>query len=266
MLAMGHDALGPVARALQLLRALAEADRAQSATELAGQVGLPSSTAHRLLQLLREHGMVELDPVTRRYRPGLEYYRLGALVVAKQPVAETARPFMTEVAETVNESCLLGLYLPQVHKMMFAAQVQSTHALRFSIPMQVPVELIWGCSGRVIVAHLPEQDITDALKHAQPSPVLGTRPPKPKDFAKELYAIRARGWDFTRGQKIPESVGIAAPVFTARGVIGSLSLTIPATRFDESRRDWLAQLLTEQASRLSSALGAPINVAAAAGG
>ncbi|HKG03121.1 MAG TPA: IclR family transcriptional regulator [Conexibacter sp.] len=251
-----QDALGPVARALHLLRAVAEADQPLSATELASAVGLPTSTAHRLLQLLREHAMVDLHPVDRRYRPGIEYYRLGALVVAKQPVAETARPLMTALVDEVNESCLLGLHLPESRKMMFAAQVESTHALRFAIPMQVPLELVWGCSGRVIVAYLGEHEIAATLQHADPSPVLGIAPPKRKAFEADLAAIRARGWDFTRGEKIPHSVGLASPIFTARGVIGSLSLTIPTVRFEEERRDALAALLTEQTSRLSSALGA----------
>lgn len=253
---MTQDALGPVARALHLLQALAEADEPQSATELATAVGLPTSTAHRLLQMLRDHAMVELDPVGRRYRPGLEYYRLGALVVAKQPVVETARPFMTALVENANESCLLGLYLPQSHKMMFAEQIESTHALRFAIPMQVPVELIWGCSGRVIVAHLGEQEVAAALEHAGRSPVLGTPPPKRKQLERTLAAIRERGWDFTRGEKISDSVGLAAPVFTARGVIGSLSLTIPAVRFAEEQQETLAALLVRQAAQLSTALGA----------
>lgn len=252
---MAQDALGPVARALHLLRALAEADEPRSATELAAMVGLPTSTTHRLLQLLREHAMVELDQVGRRYRPGLEYYRLGALVVAKQPIAETARPFMQAIVEHADESCLLGLYLPQTHKMTFAEQVESSHALRFTIPMHVPIELVWGCSGRVILAHLPEDEVVAALQAAGPSPVLGTPPPKRKAFASDLAAIRERGWDFTRGEKIPESVGLAAPVFTARGVIGSLSLTIPAARFVEDRREGLGELLAEHAGRLSTALG-----------
>lgn len=252
---MAQDALGPVARALQLLRTLAESPQPLSATELAGEVGLPTSTAHRLLQLLREHAMVELDPVDRRYRPGLEYFRLGALVVAKQPIAETARPFMQRLVAEVDETCLLGLYLPQAHKMMFADQVESTHVLRFAIPMQVPVELIWGCSGRVIAAHLGEQELAAALQHAGPSPVRGTRPPTLAALQRELATVRARGWDFTRGEKIPDSVGLAAPVFTARGVVASLSLTIPAVRFEEERREQLGALLLAQADLLSTALG-----------
>jgi DNA-binding IclR family transcriptional regulator len=255
MAAMPEDALGPVARALHILRALAEAEEPQSATELAGKVSLPSSTTHRLLQLLREQGMVELAPGTRRYRPGLEYYRLGALVAAKQPVAEAARPFMREVVDEVDETCLLGLHLPPTQRMMFAEQVESTQALRFAIPMRTPVELVWGCSGRVIVAQLPEADVRSALAKAGPSPVLGTRPPKVRDFGTELESIRFRGWDLTRGEKIADSVGIAAPVFGTRGVLGSLSLTIPAVRFAEGDRTALAKLLVERAGALSAALG-----------
>jgi DNA-binding IclR family transcriptional regulator len=253
---MAEESLGTVARAIQILRSLAEAEEDVTIAGLAEQVDLPRPTVHRLLQLLREQGMAAVDPDTRRYRTGTEFYRLAALVMRQKTINDIARPIMERVVAECSESCLLGLYLPADHKMAFAEQVESPHALRFSIPLNVPLPLEWGCSGRVILAHLPEPDIDAVIAASRPSPVTGRNLPSAKRFKQELAQIREQGYDVTLGEKIPDSRGIGAPVMAAGNrVVGSLNLTIPASRFEQLDRGALIALICTHAQELSVALG-----------
>lgn len=250
-------AMGTVSRAIAVLRVLAESDGPVTVSETAERLGLPASTTHRLLRLLVDEDVATHLPDSRQYDAGAELVRIARLIAARSDVARVALPFMEEVVESCGESCLLGLYRPHEHDMMFVAQVESPHSLRFHIPLNVPLPLIWGCSGRAILAYLSEEEIDRVFEIAEPAPVGGTPPPDPAEFkAKVLPAIRHRGYDFTRGEKIPDSIGIAAPVFSAeRGVIGSLSVSIPKTRFKTNSQGELGALLSGTARGLSAALG-----------
>ena len=63
---------GTVARVIDILRHLAEGPEDWALADLATALELPRSTTHRLLQLLQTQGIVEADPLSRRYRPGVE--------------------------------------------------------------------------------------------------------------------------------------------------------------------------------------------------
>lgn len=248
---------GTIARAIAVLRTLAESDEPVTVSGTAERLGLPGSTAHRLLQLLVREGMVVHLPESRRYDIGVEYLRFASLIAARSDIAQIAQPFMEEVVEACQESCLLGLYRPHEHDMMFVAQVESPHALRFHIPLHTPLPLLWGCSGRVILAHLPEVEVDRVIDLADPAPVTGAPPPQAEDFKrKTLATIVDRGYDCTWGEKIPDSVGIAAPVFAAdRGIVGSLSVSIPKVRFKTNSQGELGMLISTTAKALSATLG-----------
>lgn len=250
------SALGTVARAVRLIQCLAEADDAVSVGQLAAQLGLPSSTVHRLLQLLKAEGFAEADPVARTYRVGPELQRLAALVVGRSSTASLALPIMERVVGECGESCLLASYLPDVRKTMFVAQVTSSHALRFEVPLNEPLPPMWGSSGRVILAELPDDALQAVLAQPEPSPVTGEPIGDPVAFAAKLRKVRGRGHDVTRDELLADSVGIAAPVFQGgRGVVGSLTITIPSVRFKQSKRAGLVRLIVGAAGELSSMLG-----------
>jgi IclR family transcriptional regulator, acetate operon repressor len=249
-------ATGTVSRAVQLLRVIAEADEPQTVSGLARSLGLPTSTVHRLLQLLKDQDMVEGDPSTRRYTAGHEFYRVGALLTARRSIGELARPIMQRVVDSCNETCVLSTLLWAEHAMAFIEQVESTHPLRFSMPLHARLPLIWGATGLSIVAMLSDEQVEELLTEAEPSPVQGTKPPSPRKFKQELAEIRERGYAITKHQKIADSVGISSAVLDSRGQpIGSLALTIPVSRYAEDSGPKLGKLIADAAFQISRGLG-----------
>jgi DNA-binding IclR family transcriptional regulator len=248
---------GTVGRLVEVLRHLAEAEGEVTVKGLAQSAGLPPSTAHRLLGLLAREGLVEPDPARHRYRPGLEYYRLAALIMGRLDLAALARPIMDAVVAECGETCVLGLYLPAERRMMFVARVDSAHPLRYPLELHRPLSVAWGATGRAILAFLPEAEIEAVLTMGEPSPATGASLPPPATMRRQLEAIRARSIAVSHGEKIPGAVGIAAPVTRAGGrVIGSLALTIPELRFRKEAESRLVELVRSRAAELSRALGA----------
>lgn len=255
---------GTVSRAVLVLRTLAEAEGDVTIAALADQIGLPRPTVHRLLNLLREEGMVEAKADGRGYGIGQEFFRVAALVGRKQDIVALARPTMEQVAYETGETCFLAIYLPAQRRMMIADDVRSMHALGYRLERHVPMSLAWGASGRSILAFLDTDEIERVLDDEGPSPATGAPLPPHAGLLRDLEAIRAAGYAYSTGQKIPGSRGIAAPVLGPAGrPVASICLTIPEFRFDETALDQLAATVIERAAEISRLMGYPTEPPAA---
>lgn len=251
---MAANLPSPVRRAVGLLQAVAVANGPVSIKELGAQLALPQSTVHRLLRLLIEEDMVTRDAKSHRYLPGPALYRLSASLSGGR-VPEVAYPIMRGVVAACNETCLLAQYDAERLDMRFVARVESTHQLRFTIPLHESLPLIWGCSGRVIAAHLTPSGRERLISVSRPAPVTGEPVPSLKSIEESVTTIRAVGFDHTRGQKIADSVGFAGPVFGSHGqLFGSLSITIPRSRYDGASHDALGRLISDAAREISGLL------------
>lgn len=247
---------GTVARAVSVLRALAETEGDVTVAGLADRLGLPRPTVHRLLNLLKEEGLVDAHEATRTYAIGQELFRISALVTKRQRLGQLARPAMERIVDSCGETCLLGVFLPAQRQMMFSEEVASAHPLSYRVELLTPIPLVWGASGRSILAFRPGAEIDEILRVAGPSPVTGARLPTPATVHEELAQIRSQGYAYTQGQKIAGSRGVAAPILAADGwAVGSLCLTIPEMRFIDGSAPRLGELLMQHASKVSGLLG-----------
>jgi len=220
---------GTVSRALSLLTVIADAGGTVTVKYVAETMQLPTSTAHRLLTLLRTEGFLESTLEGRQYTIGRQFYRVAARVLASVPTVDIIKPVLEEIAAFHNESVLLGLYLPAQRAMCFVARADGQQKLKYQIDMNVPMSLVWGSSGKAVLAHLPHESVQDILAAEGPS-VSGSAPPTLSALEGELQLIRDQGFALSEGQKLADARGIAAPVFGPAGVVGCICLTSPKSR------------------------------------
>jgi DNA-binding IclR family transcriptional regulator len=252
---MTEQTTGTVARAMLLLRALAEADDDVSVAALATGLGLPRPTVHRLVNLLCQQGIAEPRP-DGRYGIGPELARVAALVTKRRSLTELALPMLRAAVAQCGETCVLGVYLPAHAAMTFAAEVPSMHPLGYRIPIDTMIPVVWGASGLAILAHRPDAELDSVLARAEPSPTLGLPVPTRDELEARLAEVRKRGFAYSQGEKIPDSRGIAAPVRGASGLsVACLVLTIPRVRYRAAKLAQLGRLVIDQADRVSSLLG-----------
>jgi DNA-binding IclR family transcriptional regulator len=251
------SAEGPVRRTIRLMTAIADAGGPVTIQSLAQRLELPPSTVHRLLQVLRDEGLVERHSRRAEYRIGPGWYRMAARVVEGMDAVQLARPVVRRVGETAGEACLFGLYLAREHALTFVVRHRSPHPLGYRVTMNEPLALAWGASGKAILAHLPDPTIAEVLAGLGPSPAAGVDA-EPNALQEELTRLRSEPYVISHGERLPGAVGIAAPVFDAGArVVGSICLTIPEARFDRDKTGSLGELVRREADALSAALGAP---------
>jgi DNA-binding IclR family transcriptional regulator len=142
---------------------------------------------------------------------------------------------------------------------MFVEEVDSEHSLTYRIPLNRPLALIWGASGKSILASLPQHEMEKAIEKAlQEEPPLSQSKASIETLHADLDRIRADGFAMTRGERMIGAVGIAAPI---RGpgnrVVGSLGTIVPEIRYSADTTAKSVLTIQEHAARISRALGAP---------
>jgi DNA-binding IclR family transcriptional regulator len=251
------EATGTVKRVVDVLRFFAERGEA-TLKEMSLALSLAPSTCHRLIELLGREGLIEQDSTHRRYRVGVEMFRISAQVQSRNDIRSIAMPFLRELAAACDETCVLSIYLPVEGRIFFAERADSSHELRYQVAMNVPVSVLWGASGRSVLAFLDAATVDRIYRSEGRAPGSGEALPSRRTLDKDLAAIRKRGYEVTHGQKIAGAVGISAPVFGVDGkVVGSLCVTVPESRIKAKDHPRLGALVMSAARRLSQAIGSP---------
>jgi len=106
-----------------------------------------------------------------------------------------------------------------------------------------------------ILAFLGEQGLEAVLRDVHRSPV-GRDGTVTEQHVRDLVdGTRRTGYAKTVGERVPDAVGIAAPIFDPRGgVIGSVGVTMPSARFGAEREPEFASAVIDAAQRVTREL------------
>jgi IclR family KDG regulon transcriptional repressor len=230
-----------VDRAVELLFRLAAHPDGAGLQQLAGEIGVSKSTAHRLLATLQGLGVAEQDTASRLYRPGSRLAEL-ALGAGVPDLRRRALPIMRQLRDETEETVTLHVLEDGSH--VVVEQVESEHEIRRINPIGQPVPLISGATARAVLAFLPE---------AEAAAILAQFEARQRPSADELAEIRERGYSLSPGERLAGGTAMSAPVFDADGrVAAALSVSGPRFRFTLARAARCAPALMAAARRLST--------------
>ncbi len=100
------DALTSLDKAIDVLEHLHDAGAPRGITEIANALGVPKSSAHRLLKTLVRRGFAEQD-AAGRYHSGPALIALGLGALDREPIAALARPVLESEAASLGETVFL---------------------------------------------------------------------------------------------------------------------------------------------------------------
>jgi IclR family acetate operon transcriptional repressor len=100
------DGLTSLDKAIDVLEHLHDAGVPRGVTEIANALGVPKSSAHRLLKTLVRRGFAEQE-TAGRYRVGPALIALGIGSLDREPLAALARPVLECEAAAIGETVFL---------------------------------------------------------------------------------------------------------------------------------------------------------------
>ena len=139
-----------IERAFSVLGALS--DGPVGVTDLAARVGLPKSTAARMLASLEREGAVEQVPGETRYQLGPRMTTLAAGRQETRGLVAIAHPTLAELAAETGEAA--GLSVPDGRTVHYVDQVDSPNPVQVRDWTGSRIQMHAVSSGQVFLAHL----------------------------------------------------------------------------------------------------------------
>lgn len=218
-------------RGLMVLGALAREETA-TLTELSLSVGLPPSTAHRILITLQRHGYVELDEATQTWMIGVESFRIGSAFLLRTNVVEAARNAMRSLMEATGETA--NLAIADNGDVVFVSQVETHNPIRAFFRPGTRGPMHSSGIGKALLAEMPRAEAEGIfIKKGLPEFTEKTIT-APAALFDNLEAGRARGWALDDEERYMGMRCVAAPIFNAHGeAIAGISVSGPSVRFPD---------------------------------
>jgi IclR family acetate operon transcriptional repressor len=252
----GGEQVQSLVRALTLLNRIAESpDEGATLSDLAQQVGLPASTAHRLLLTLEQERYVRFSADRRLWTVGVQAFVSGCAFIKTRSLVGLARPrlrhLMEEGGETVN------LAIEDKGEAVYLAQVECRQMMRVFARPGARVLMHCSAVGKAILSAASDKAISKILhQHGMPRLTAKTIT-TPTSLRAELARIRAQGYAVDDEEHAVGLRCIAAPIRDETGdVVAAVSVSGPMARIDEARLSQLGQMVVEAARVISGEMGA----------
>jgi DNA-binding IclR family transcriptional regulator len=236
-----------VDRAAALLAAVVESPQPRSFTSLVEELGLAKSTTSRLLQALERNRLVHRDRAGC-FRPGALFAGYAAREQPVRDLVELLRPMLERLAEETGET--INFSVPRGDGIIQVAQIDSRYLLGAANWVGVEVPPHCSALGKVLYAFGRLRLPAGQLERRTPATITS-----PERLERELVEVRRRDWAVAWEELEVGLVAVAAPIRTADGVVGAVSVSAPTARLPRSRVCAVGALLVAQAGEASAQLG-----------
>lgn len=238
--------LKSVATTLDLLDCFLSDDEL-GVSEVARQLGVAKSSAHRMLTTLVSRGFAEKNAETGRYRLGLHLYELGQLTASRSRLRRVALPLMEELRQLTGHT--IHLAIADGADVVHVERLQSLQGLR--LMGDVPRRFASHCSatGKVIAAF--DADVAAARRRANFPVLTASTVSSVGAYDRVLADVRRRGVAVNRDEAMVGLASVAAPVCDGTGRARAALSIVTSTSVLDHSAEHLSRLVIGATRRLS---------------
>ena len=242
-----------VDRAVSVLEILAR-DGSAGVSDVAAEIGVHKSTAFRLLAALEERDLVEQNTERGKYQLGFGVLRLASAIPARLDMVRQAQPVLDDLArqfdETINLAVVREHYSVHVQQALGSAAVASQNWVGQLTPLHAT------SSDKILLAYMSKERLGDVLDAAPLKSYTEHTITVRDELIEQLAQVRVEGFA-TAFEELETGLNAAAvPVRDHTGsIVGALSASGPAYRFDKARIESLGSDLKAAGDRISQRMG-----------
>ncbi|MER6162641.1 IclR family transcriptional regulator C-terminal domain-containing protein [Streptomyces sp. NPDC001868] len=229
-------------RGLAVIRAFDAEHPALTLSEVARSCELTRAAARRFLLTLVDLGYVHTDGRLFRLTPRV--LELGYAYLSTFTLPDLALPHLERLVAQVGESS--SLCVLDGDAIVYVARVPTSRIMTATITVGTRFPAHVTSVGRVILAHLPDEEIDTRLARADLRPLTRRTLTSADQLRTELRRVRRQGYAVV-DQELEEGLrSVAAPVRDRDGeVVAGVNIPVHAgrTSVESVRRDLLPQLL-----------------------
>ncbi len=239
-------------KGLDLLELLSSAPAPQSQAEIARKLGRSPGEIFRMLNCLERRGWIGKEEGSGRYHATLKLYELAHTHTPVERLLRAAAGPMRELARALRESVHLSVL--SRGGLVVLAQEESPEPRRLSLEVGGRFPAVRTASGRLLLAHLPKEELGAVLRSDADYRALGKA--ERRRFLSSLLGLRRTGVSVADGESIVGVRDVSVLVGNPRvGVAAALcvpSLGLVTRKRVEGR---LVSALRAAAERITRSLG-----------
>ena len=244
--------LGTINKTLAVLD-LFRKDDVLGITEIAKKLSIGKSNVFRIVITLEHWGYLEKN-ANGKYRLGVALAYLGNLVLERQEIVNTARPFLQKLRDAHNETAHLVVLTP-AHEAIFFLKEDSGHRIQMNSRIGHKLPLYVTASGKLLLAFSEQEFINEYLNNIELIRQTKNTIVSKTDLLENLQGIRKAGFSIDNEESEDGLVCYAAPVRNINGkVVASISMSGPAYRM-ENNKEARVEAVKKIANEISQALG-----------
>ena len=212
------------------------------------ELGLSKPTSYRYLkELVSAELLQRLSGTSGDYTLGSKIAVLDYISRTTDPLVQISIPFMHEIVERTEFSCLLTLLnhdsCIDLHDEVFK------NTLLLSYGRGCPRPVFVGSSAKVMRSYLPKQQILDYYQRYSTQLSEGGFADSEDDFLNKMTKIKKQGYYFSNGELDPNVAGLSVPIkFSSKEPPLALTLLASKNRFEFVNLQKLIEILQENAS------------------
>jgi len=247
---MATKTLQSLERGLDLLFLFSAERPTLSLPEIATALGLPGSTAYRLVTTCCRKNVLTRDSRAKRYELHASLLRFQHVLRSRLDIRRIALPHLDELAALSSETS--QLFLLQGNEAVCAEVVSSPNTIRFMPERGRAIPLHASALGRAVLAFLPQSFLKRYLEEVGLPAMTPHTITNPKALRALLRQIRKQRYALTFQQMYLGARGVAVPIFGHEGTaIASLGISGPHPRFTDRKAKGLVPALREHSRAIS---------------
>lgn len=245
-------------RGLTLLLSLAK-DGDASLNDLALKVGIPPSTAHRLLVTLQNLGFADYNVEVQEWAIGLETFRVGNTYLHRTNLVESSRNILKALMEETGETA--NLAIADKGDVVFLSQIESHNPIRAYFRLGARGHLHSSGIGKVLLANIDHEEV-ESILHNKGLPEFTPKTiTSPQRLFKALSQIKAQGWSLDDEERYLGMRCIAAPIFNSYSeAIAGISISGPTIRFPDNVVPETGRRIRRAADEVTVAIGGKVPI------
>lgn len=248
-----------LSRALKLLNALSYHPQGLSLSEVAHHVGLPNSTAHRLLTTLQNERFVRFESDRSAWLIGVQAFRVGSAFVRSRDLVAIARPYMRRLMEQSGET--VNLAIADRNEVIYLAQVETQKMMRAIAGPGGRAQMHCSGVGKALLAHVDPECLEKALPQLEFHRETPNTIANPPELRRELERTVRRGYAIDNEENAIGLRCVAAVIFDEHaGPLAALSVSGPTARLTDQRLATLGQAVAKVAGEITAELGGQVPV------
>ncbi len=237
------DFIRSLARGLDVIKAFGSENPRMTLSEVARVTGLTRAAARRFLLTLAELGYVRSDGREFSLRP--KVLELGYAYLAGFSLNDVAEPHLEELVALTHESSSVAVL--DGNDIVYVLRVPTKRIMTAAISVGTRFPAYATSMGRVLLAHLPSEQLEAYLNSVQFEAYTKRTVTDPERLAEILKTARSQGYVVT-DQELEEGLRSAAvAVRDASGtVVAAINISTHASRvaMDDLRRKLVPQLVS----------------------